>query len=210
MVVSPGETMSGGCGRRWRGLGGAIVLILALGLGIAPAGAQEAKFFRIGAAGTGGSFFEISGVIAGAISKPGGAPPCERGGSCGVPGLVAVAQATQGSVDNIRMIAANQIESGIAQSDIVSWAYAGTGVFQGDGAMKQLRAIASLFPEKLQLVVRADGPIKTLADLRGRRISLGELESGTLVDSRILLAAAGLGENNVIAEFLRPGARQRS
>ena len=83
-------------------------------------------------------------------------------------------------------------------------------MFQGDGAMKQLRAIASLFPEKLQLVVRADGPIKTLADLRGRRISLGELESGTLVDSRILLAAAGLGENNVIAEFLRPGRRQRS
>jgi hypothetical protein len=182
------------------------VLLVALCLGAAAAISQEAQFFRIGAAGTGGSFFEIGGVIAGAISKPPGAPSCERGGSCGVPGLVAVAQATQGSVDNIRMVGSGQIESGIAQSDIVAWAYAGAGVFQGDAPMRQLRAIASLFPERLQLVVRADGPIKSLADLEGRRISLGELESGTLVDSRVLLAAAGLSESSVIAEFLRPGA----
>ncbi len=79
-------------------------------------------------------------------------------------------------------------------------------VFAGEAAIKQLRAIASLFPERLQLVVRAAGPIKTLADLKGRRISLGELDSGTLVDARILLAAAGLAEGDLIAEFLRPGA----
>ena len=76
-------------------------------------------------------------------------------------------QATQGSVDNIRMVAAGQIEFGIAQSDIASWAYAGTGIFAGDGALKNLRAIASLFPESLQLVVRDDSAIQTLWDLRG-------------------------------------------
>ena len=100
--------------------------------------AQEAHFFRIGAAATAGSFFEIGGVLATAISKPAGSLPCEQGGSCGVPGLVAVAQATQGSVENLRMVGSDQIESGIAQSDIVSWAFAGTGVFADDGSDQEV------------------------------------------------------------------------
>ncbi len=166
--------------------------------------AQEDQFFRIGAAATSGTFFEIGAVIASAISKPAGSPPCEHGGSCGVPGLVAVTQATQGSVDNLRMVAAGQIESGIAQSDIVSWAYAGTGIF-ADGPLKNLRAIASLFPESLQLVVRDDSAIRVVTDLRGKRISLGQPASGTLADARIVLAAAGLTEKDMTAEYLRPG-----
>jgi TRAP transporter TAXI family solute receptor len=114
-----------------------------------------------------------------------------------------VAQATQGSVENLRLVGTGQLESGIAQSDIVRWAYGGSSVFAADGPMKQLRAIASLFPESLQIVVRADSPIRTLADLKGRRISLGETESGTLVDARIVLAASGLAETDLIPEYLR-------
>ena len=169
------------------------------------ADAQEARFFRIGAAATAGSFFEIGGVLASAISKPADSLPCEQGGSCGVPGLVAVAEATQGSVANLRMVASDQIESGIAQSDVVSWAFAGTGVFADEGPIKTLRAIASLFAESLHLVVPAAGPIQTLADLKGRRISLGQTGSGTLVDARIVLAASGLTEQDLSAEYLRSG-----
>lgn len=190
----------------WRcGSGAAAIFVLCLLLGGISPSAQEEQFFRIGAAATSGTFFEIGGVIASAISKPAGSPPCEHGGNCGVPGLVAVTQATQGSVDNLRMIAAGQIESGIAQSDIVSWAYAGTGIFAAAGPLKNLRAIADLFPESLQLVVRDDSAIRTLADLRGKRISLGQPASGTLADARIVLAAAGLTEKDIVAEYLRPG-----
>lgn len=185
--------------------GVAAFFVLALFWGAGSSNAQEAQFFRIAAAATSGTFFEIGGVIASAISKPAGSPPCGQGGSCGVPGLVAVAQATQGSVENLRMIASGQIESGIAQSDIVSWAYAGTGIFAADGPTKRLRAIASLFPESIQIVVRATSSIQTLADLRGRRISLGQTESGTLADARIVLAASGLAETDLMAEYLRPG-----
>ena len=191
---------------RWCGPCAAAAVVLSLLWGALSAGAQEAKFFRIGAASTSGTFFEIGGVIASAISKPAGSQPCERGGSCGVPDLVAVAQATQGSVENLRMVASGQIESGIAQSDIVSWGYAGTDIFAAGGPMKQLRAIASLFPESLQLVVRAASPVQTLSDLKGRRISLGQAESGTAADARITLAASGLTEKDVGAEYLRPGA----
>jgi len=198
-----GETMPAKFGVWWCGPGVAAVFVV--GLLWASPSAQEAQFFRIGAAATSGTFFEVGGMIASAISKPAGSPPCERGGNCGVPGLVAVTQATQGSVENLRMVAAGQIESGIAQSDIVSWAYAGTGIFAAEGPMKRLRAIANLFPEYVQVVVHGDSAIRTLADLRGKRVSLGQMGSGTLADARVVLAAAGLTEKDMTAEYLRPG-----
>jgi uncharacterized protein len=200
-----GETMSAKFGDWWCGPVAAAIFVLCLLSGHVSSSAQQGQFFRIGAAATSGTFFEIGGVIAGAISKPAGSPPCEHGGNCGVPGLVAVTQATQGSVENLRMVAAGQIESGIAQSDIVSWAYAGTGIFAAAGPLKNLRAIASLFPESLQLVVRDDSAIQTLADLRGKHISLGQPASGTVADARVVLAAAGLTEKDMAAEYLRPG-----
>src|SRR2546423_4204377 len=200
-----GEPMSAKFGVWWSGPVAAAICVLCVLLGRVSPSAQEGQFFRIGAASTSGTFFEIGGVIASAISKPAGSPPCEHGGSCGVPGLVAVTQATQGSVENLRMVATGQIESGIAQSDIASWAYAGTGIFTADGPLKNLRAIASLFPESLQLVVRDDSAIQTLADLRGKHISLGQPGSGTLADARVVLTAAGLTEKDMMAEYLRPG-----
>src|ERR1700680_3971888 len=71
--------------------------------------------------------------------------------------------------------------------------------------MRELRSIANLFPENVQLVVRAESSIRTLADLKGKRISLGQMGSGTLADARVILAAAGLSEKEMNAEYLRPG-----
>ena len=204
IAVSPGETMFSKLGLRCSSPLAAVIIALPL-WPTAPADAQEVRFFRIGAAATAGSFFEIGGVLASAISKPADSLPCEEGGNCGVPGLVAVAEATQGSVENLRMVASERIESGIAQSDVASWAFAGTGVFADEGPLKKLRTIASLFPECLHVVVRAAGPIQTLADLKGRRISLGQTGSGTLADARIVLAASGLTERDLSSEYLRSG-----
>src|SRR5260370_27384769 len=102
------------------------------------------------------------------------------------------------------MVAAGQIEAGIAQPAIASWAYAGTGIFAAAGPLKNLRAIASLFPESLQLVVRDDSAIQTLADLRGKHISLSQPASGTVADARVGLPAAALTEQEVKPEYLRP------
>ena len=111
MAVSPRETRV--VWHCWRGLVCASLLFAALLCGAVGALAQEPRFFRIGTAATGGSFFEIGGLIAGAISSPAEGPPCGRGGSCGVRGLVAVAQATPGSIENLRLINSGQIESGL-------------------------------------------------------------------------------------------------
>lgn len=190
------------CGFGWRGLVCAS-LLFAMAAGAA-ALAQEARFFRIGTAATAGRFFEIGGVVASAISSPPGSPTCVYGGSCGVPGLLAVAQTTQGSLENLRQINNGQLESGFAQADLAGWAYSGSNIFADAGAMQRLRAIASLFPEALHLVVRAESPIRRVADLRGKTVALGEPGSGTLASTRTLLAAMGLDETTLTRKYLRP------
>jgi hypothetical protein len=167
----------------------------------ARAAPDDIRFFRIGTAATTGTYFQIGGMLANAISKPPGSRDCDRGGSCGVAGMVAVAQATQGSVENVQAVGSGRLESALAQSDVALGAYAGTGLFKGKPPIKSLRTIAALFPESVHLVVRANGPIADIKDLKGKRVGLGEKESGTLVDARLILEAAGIAEKDVKGDY---------
>lgn len=175
-------------------LGAAALLAFGLGLGLAGAAAQNVSFFRIGTGSTAGTYFPIAGILASAISSPPGSRECEGGGSCGVSGLVAVAQSTRGSVDNVRQIEDGSVESGFVQSDIAYWAYRGEELFLTGGPLKSLRAIANLFPETIHLVVRSDAGIETVADIKGKRISLDRPGSGTRVDAQLVLQAFGIAE----------------
>jgi TRAP transporter TAXI family solute receptor len=154
---------------------------------------DQVTFFRIGTGTTGGTYFPIGGILAGAISGPPGLPPCgSPGGGCGVPGLIAVAQASAGSVDNIRQIAAGTLEAGLAQSDVAFAAYTGDGPFAADGPIDVLRAIAHLYDEVVHVIVEADGPIRGIRDLFGKRVGIGPAQSGTQFDVRVILDAYGL------------------
>lgn len=166
--------------------------------------AQDIKFFRIGTGGTGGTYYPIGGLIAQAISNPPGSRACDKGGSCGVPGLVAIAQSANGSVANINAINSGTLESGFAQSDVAYWAYTGTGIFKERGKLGTLRAIASLYPESIHLVARKGAGIASVSDLKDKRVSLDEPGSGTLVDARLILAAYGLSEDDVRADYIKP------
>lgn len=177
---------------------------LALSLVAGAASAQQMSFFRIGTGGTAGTYYPIGGLLANAISNPPGSRPCESGGSCGVPGLIASALSANGSVANINAIAGGSLESGFAQSDVATWAYTGTGIWEGKPAVEKLRAIANLYPESIHLVTSAKSGINSVADLKGKKVSLDEPGSGTLVDARIILEGYGLSEKDVQAEFLKP------
>ena len=83
----------------------AVAVWALLSLWLLPAAAQEIQYHRIGTGSTAGTYFPIGGIIASAISKPPGSRDCELGGSCGVPGLIAVAQSTAGSVEHVMGIA---------------------------------------------------------------------------------------------------------
>lgn len=172
--------------------------------GATAAAAQEPQFFRIGTGGTAGTYYPIGGLLANAISSPPGSRSCEEGGSCGVPGLIATALSSNGSVANVNGIAGGTLESGFSQSDVATWAHDGTGMWEGQPAVESLRAIANLYPESIHLVAAADSGIESVSDLAGKRVSLDEPGSGTLVDARIILGAYGIEESDVEAAFLKP------
>ncbi|KAB0538395.1 TAXI family TRAP transporter solute-binding subunit (plasmid) [Pseudochrobactrum algeriensis] len=165
-------------------------------LGVTIATAQSPSFFRIGTGGTAGTYYPIGGLIANAISG---------NGDQGVPGLVATAVSSNGSVANINAVQSGGLEAGFTQSDVAYWAYTGTGLYEGKGKVEDLRLIATLYPETVHLVARKDAGIKSVADLKGKRVSLDEPGSGTIVDARIVLGAYGMTEKDVKAEYLKPG-----
>lgn len=154
------------------------------------------RFFRIATGNIAGTYFPIGSIIASVISSPPGSRACEDGGSCGIPGLVAAAQATKGSIDNVKRISSGEAESGFSQADVAYWAYNGFNMFLNSPPHRKLRVIAALYPETIHIGVRKDSGIKTIADLRGRRIAVGPLQSGTRVDAGIVLNAFGISEKD--------------
>src|SRR3954462_407909 len=168
--------------------------VLALGAGLsasaiagAPASAQQ-RFFRIGTGGTGGTYYPVGGMIANAISTD---------------KINVSAVATNGSVANVNGIIGGSMESGFSQADINAWAYTGTGLYEGKPKIEELRVIANLYPESVHVIVRKGSGIKSLADLKGKRVSIDEPGSGTLVNARALLAAYGVGEKDIRPEYLK-------
>ena len=152
--------------------------------------AQAQQFFRIGTGGTAGTYYPVGGMIANAVSQPGK--------------IVVTAQASNGSVANVTGIAGGAMESGFSQADVASWAYTGKGIYEGKPNVPGLRLIANLYPESVHLVVRKGLGVKTVADLKGKRVALDEPGSGTLVNARIILAAYGIKESDIKPEYIKP------
>ena len=148
----------------------------------------QVKFFRIGTGGTGGTYYPVGGLIANAISND---------------KLNASAVATNGSVANVNGIVGGSMESGFSQADINFWAFSGTGMYEGKPKVEELRAIANLYPESIHVMVRKGLNAKSVADLKGKRVSLDEPGSGTLVNAKAILAAYGLSERDIRPEYLK-------
>jgi len=166
--------------------------------------AEELRIFRIGTGGVAGTYYPIGGMIAHAVSNPPGDRPCDQGGSCGPPGLVAIAQSANGSVANVEDMRQRNLESGFVQSDIAYWAYTGTGTFSGGPPITELRSIASLYPESIHIVTRNKAGIDSVRDLIGKRVSLDEPGSGTLIDAQLVLNEYGISRQDIEVEYLKP------
>ncbi len=166
--------------------------------------AQNISFLRIGTGSTAGTYYPIGTLIASVISSPPGSRACEDGGSCGVPGLIATAQTTHGSVDNINGVSHGLFETALAQSDIIAAAYNGTGIYAKKKPVGNIRVIANLYPEDIHLVVRTDAGIRTVADLKGKRVSIDSEGSGTRVNALEILNAYGLRLKNIKAVMAGP------
>lgn len=158
--------------------------------------AQTPSFFRIGTGGAGGTYYPIGGTIANAISNPPGSKACEDGGSCGVPGLIAIAQSTNASVQNNQAVQAGELEAGMTAADTLLDMYKGQGKFEGQASPK-LRIIANLFPEDLHLVIAKGSSLGGLGDLANKRVGIAQAGSGTQVAVLQMLEAYGVTRDNM-------------
>ena len=166
------------------------ILAIAAALALAGTAAQAQQFFRIGTGGTAGTYYPVGGMIANVVSQPGK--------------IVATAQASNGSVANVNGIAGGAMEAGFSQADVATWAQKGTGIYEGKPNVPGLRLVANLYPESVHVVVKKGSGIKSVADLKGKRVALDEPGSGTLVNARAILAAYGVTEKDIKPEYIKP------
>jgi TRAP transporter TAXI family solute receptor len=110
--------------------------------------------------------------------------------------LSATAESGNASVANSKLLGRGEIESAFAAADILDAAYKGTGQFEGS-KIENIRAIGALYPETVQLVVRADSGINSFADLAGKTISSGSPGSGQWQLLGDLLEAHGMTRDDI-------------
>ncbi len=141
-----------------------------------PAMAQQQLSIATG--GTGGVYYPYGGGLAELIGKY-------------IDGHSAVAEVTGASVENMGLIARRDSDLALALADTVYAAYTGTGRFEGR-QLPQIRALASIYPNAVQIVTLADSGVSGLQDLRGKRVSVGAPGSGTEVSAATLLESNGI------------------
>ncbi|MBE6598532.1 MAG: TAXI family TRAP transporter solute-binding subunit [Ruminococcaceae bacterium] len=107
---------------------------------------------------------------------------------------------TDGSKANIQSIDSGDYQLGTVQSDVMAYAWAGTNSFAEDGAVQSFRVVAGLYAEAVQLITM-DPEIKSVADLAGKSVSIGAPGSGVYFNAIDVLAAAGLTENDIKAQY---------
>ena len=152
--------------------------------------AQAKDYLSIATGGTSGTYYPIGGAIAKVVSE---------GGT-----LQVTAETGNASVANINLVAAGEIEVAFAQNDIAYWAYNGQQMFKKP--LKNLRAVAALYPEHVQLITLKDSNIKAIGDLKGKRVSVGAPGSGVEADVQAIFQIAKLSYKDMEVDYLDFGA----
>lgn len=154
------------------------VLLAAGTLLSAPAALGQQKYITIGTGGVTGVYYPAGGAICRLVNKN----RKEHGIRCSV-------ESTGGSVFNINTIKAGELDMGVAQSDVQFNAVKGRNQFKEP--FVELRAVFSLHPEPVTVVVRKEADIKTFADLKGKKFNVGNPGSGTRASLDELIGAMG-------------------
>ncbi len=137
------------------------------------------QFITVLTGGTSGVYYPLGVAFANIIGKA-------------VPGAKTSAQATKASVENLNLLQAGRGEIAFTLGDSLSDAWKGNEEAGFKTPLKKLRGVAAIYPNYIQIVATADSGIKTLADLKGKKISVGAPKSGTELNARAILGAAGL------------------
>ena len=175
----------------------AVVMSAALLTGCGGGGDQASSggggktFLNIGTGGTAGTYYPIGGAIAEILNNK-------------IDGMNASAQSTGATVANINMLKDGSVDMAIVQNDITYYAVNGTEMFQ-DKKVTNLKGIASLYPETCQFVTLDSTGIKTIADLKGKRVAVGAAGSGAEANARQILEAYGITYDDIQVQYLSFG-----
>ncbi len=150
------------------------------------------KFVTIGTGGVTGVYYPTGGAISRMINK-----------KYKQYDIKATVESTAGSVYNINAVLSGDLEFGVAQSDRQYQAYNGLAEWSKSGVQKDLRAIFSIHPESITLIASAESGIKSVTDLKGKRVNIGNPGSGQLQNSKDVLSSFGIGLNNIKAEQVK-------
>ncbi|MBA7500130.1 hypothetical protein ES704_02883 [subsurface metagenome] len=129
--------------------------------------------------GTAGTYFPVGGAICEIINEA-------------LPDIEITALTGNASVANINLIWKHEIESGLTQNNLSDWAYNSTKLYAGKESVKNLRAIASLFPEHMHIVAQKSANITKIDDIRGKKVSVSSPGSGGEADIKAILGALGI------------------
>jgi TRAP transporter TAXI family solute receptor len=167
-----------------------LVLAISLVMGMFSIGmAAERQFVAIATGGTGGTYYPLGGALAQMLSNY-------------VEGLIVTAQTGNASVANCNLISRGQIESAFSQANATYWCYSATGILVGTEPITNLRGIAALYPETIHIIATKASGIKTIEDLKGKKVGVGAPNSGTAADAEIILNAHGITFGDIKADFI--------
>ncbi|MGM0784159.1 MAG: TAXI family TRAP transporter solute-binding subunit [Pseudomonadota bacterium] len=160
----------------------ALTYIAAVSL-LAMAPLASAQQLSIATGGTGGTYYPLGGGMAEMIGEH-------------IEGYEAVAEVTGASVENMGLVWRGDSDLALALADTVHQAYSGTGDFEGR-QLENIRALASVYPNAVQIVTLADSGIESLSDLEGKVVSVGAPGSGTELNARAVLESNGITYDDI-------------
>lgn len=167
------------------------LVLVALAILLVPlafVGAQQKMFLNIATGGTAGTYYPLGGAMAEIINK-------------NVPDVNATAVSTGASVANINMLATDEVQMAMVQNDVTYYAFTGTEMFK-DKKQSNLRGMSTIYYETIQVVTLANAGIRSLSDLKGKRIAVGAAGSGTEANARQILEAVGITYNDIRPQYL--------
>lgn len=164
-----------------------LLMVGALVLGMAGCQSGGSSEMKIGTGDMGGTYYAYGSALAGIFGDA-------------QEGTAWTVKSTAGSASNLRLLSQGFLQMAIVQSDTLSDAVNGEGAF--DKALEGYHAVAGLYTEDCQLIVRADADIDKIADLAGKRVSIGEDESGVRQNAEDIFAVNGLTEDMIEAKTL--------
>ncbi len=139
----------------------------------------EEVFISVATGGTGGTYYPLGGAISKIFND-------------NIAGVNANAQSTGASAENVNLIAQGEAELAFVQNDVTYYAFTGSETFDGQDPITNIRGMAMLYPEVIQVIATVDSGITSIEDLAGMKVAVGAPGSGTEVNTRQILEEYGM------------------